>query len=223
MTKKLKRQIQKLLRDYDRGLWTWHNLVSNISHFAMSEGFFDYMPSLSQEIVENLRKIALHAPNHPEDVEIIASYCGPWPNPAWEKALDDDRLRCYWSAKKLREFFFPGVPTPSFEPIKLIGKVEESARVGESVVLFGEFEGWMIRKHPVFCVTPSADKIQVTVTSVGFVRNDLEHSTDPFKREYGRLALTLDGTGLGPEQIPAGSEVWVDRTEATVIPNIEPL
>jgi hypothetical protein len=223
LTKKLKRQIQKLLRDYDRGLWTWHNLVSNISDFALSDGFFDYMRSLSPEIVEGLTKIALQAPSHPEDVQIIASYCGPWPNPAWEKALDDDRLRCYWSAKKLREFLFPGLPIPPFEPVKRIGKVEESVRDGESVVLFGKFEGWMIRKHPVFCVTPSADKIRVTVTSVGFVKRTHEDSTEPFKRQHGRFALTLDGTRLRPEQIPAGSEVLVDRTEATVIPNIEPL
>ncbi len=223
MTKTLKRQIQKLLRDYDRGFYTWHNLLSNISHFAMSDGFLDYMPSLSPEIVEGLRKIASNAASHPEDVQIIASYCGPWPNPAWEKALDDDRLRCYWSAKKLREFFFPGLPIPPFEPIKPIGIVEESVALDESVVLIGEFKSWMIRKHPVCCTTPCGDKIRVTVTRVGVTKHDHEGSTAPFKRERERLALTLDGTDVRPEQIPAGSEVWVDRTEATVIPSIEPL
>lgn len=218
---KIERQIQRLLRGYTNGIYTWKEIVAQLGGLALSPSFFECVPSLSGEIVSELRRIALHAPSHPEDVLIIHSYCGPLQTEEYEKVLEQERIRCYWSARKLRDFFYPDLQFPPFEVIKLVGTVEECVRIDNSVVLFGEFQEWLIRNHSVHCVAPNGQIVPVTVVNLGKTKHNHENSPDSLVRKYGRPSISLDATDLRTEQVPAGSKVWVDRTEAMSMPDVD--
>lgn len=213
------RDFHKLLRFYKRGSYTWQEAIWRFSNLVHSPEFSEHIRLLPEEVLSELRQTGLRAPSHPEDVFILHSYCGPEPTPEYEDFLCKERLEWYWTARKLREFFFPGLQLPPFEPVKLIGTVEECAVIEGAVVLFGEFQSWLIRKHPVHCVTPGGQKIPITVVSHGLVKHKHEDSPDAVIRRYGRPALCL-----GPEvsePMPVGSKVWVDRTAASSIPELD--
>jgi hypothetical protein len=216
----LREQIRILIHCAKHGYFTPLELPDRFAQLAIRPGFFEYIGQISEEVVAGLRHMALNAPSHPEDTFFIRGICySPDVTPDEIEQMDAaERVHHYWCCRALRDYFYPELPLPPFEQIVEIGSVMESAHIEGHVVLFGDFASWMIRANPVHCVTPNGERIVINVVSTNPVKHNHEGSSDQFEREYGRRALTLGKDAPGPERLPPGTTVWVDRTNVAEIP-----
>lgn len=211
-------QIRKGIRRYERGIYTKLELVGLIAELALDPEFFHHLDLLPRDVLSQLREIAERAPAHPEDCLFIhaGSYGANFDYEAFDRK---QRERGYWSARRLREHFYPNLPMPQFEPLKLAGVVHEAIKVEGSIVIFGDIHTSPIRKHPIHLITPDGCEIITSATATGFVKQDCDlESPDRTTQRYGRHGVHLDENVRSPSDIPRGTEVWIDRTAAAEIP-----
>ena len=224
MTTDVQQEVQKWLELYERGWFTWREVVFQTALLAVRPGFFNCLAAFPERLVAGLRETALNAPAHPEDLLFINA--GVLSNEVSIEDLKRDeaakRPLYYWCARALRERLFPELPHPEFESIARVGVVEEAARIdGAVVLLFENLQWWLTRENPVHCFTPLGERIPVTVVSTSHVKHNCEDSPDILRREWGRPALTLGSDACPPERFPPGTTVWVDRTNIAEIPPLE--
>lgn len=211
-------QIRKFLHEYQRGAYTAFDVSTRLGLFAACPEFAELLSEFPENIVKEMREIGMHAPAHPEDSRVIR-----WGSIAVKNGNDDhdfsSRLEDYWSARRLREYFYPELPLPEFEPLKFIGDVEETIEWDNHIVILGELSLRFVRNHPVLLDRPSKSRITTSGKYSGRIRMDSDQdSEDPYRRKHGQFGLRLGENVTSVDDVPPGTKVWVDRTAVAEIP-----
>ena len=219
MSEPVDNRIRRLITLYDRGTITKTELSWGISQSATDPHFFEHIDLVPRELMPQLREIAEHAQAHPEDCLMIHSICTR-PGFDYEAYDREQRETAYWSARRLREHFYPDRPMPEFEPLKLAGLVDDSREKDGSVVIFGDIHSHLIRRNPIHLIAPNGSRIITSATGMGFIKDDRDlNSSDPITRQYGRHGVYLDDNVKSTSDTPPGTEVWVDRTAVAELPD----
>jgi hypothetical protein len=212
-------RIRRLIQLYVGGGITELELSWQIAECAISPDFFLHLDEIPAKVMQRLREIAAEAQAHPEDYAIIRSVCGS-PDFDYETYEREQREVTYWSARRLREFFYPERPLPEFKPLKLVGVVEDAIELDGTIVIFGEIESSFIRRHPIRLVTPDGRIIVTSASERGFLKQEPDgQSDDPYVQSLGRLGIWLDRAVGSTSEVPPGTEVWVDRTAVQRLPD----
>ena len=222
-------QLEEVLGYHQRGITTERETAMRFESLAVDPGFFDHLEIIPDPILSRLKKSAENAPAHPDDFYIVSTGCYPRGSSAsMEKivqANQDLRDRVYWGVRKLREYFFPDLPMPKFEPQRRAGVVDDVMEVLGQLVIFGKIDDGLIHEYPIQLIPPGGDEIVTTVQRYGFVRmrEDLE-TDDWLVRREGRHGIFLGTEVRRLEDVPVGTEVWVDRSaRAYIIESIDHL
>lgn len=211
-------RLRRLVNLFNRGVITEHELTSQIADCATDPDFFRHIDLVPPNVIPRLREIAEHAPAHPEDCLRICSIC-VGPDFDYEAFDRSQRNATYWSALRLREFFYPGQPRPEFQPLKFAGVVEEAIERDGSVVIFGDIQSFLIRKNPIQLILPNGSKITTSATDMGFIKLEgVPETSDLMVTRFGRCAVYLDQNVKSPTDIPPKTEVWVDRSHVSILP-----
>jgi hypothetical protein len=203
---------------YERGIIRREERAHRIAGLALEPGFFGCLAGLPAELIEEVRQIASKPYAHHEDVINGNALYLPMTEEEWSETRRMERVRAYWSARVLHEHFFPGQPLPRFEPLSLVGAVEDATVVDGSVVIFGVENHFYIRLHPVRCIQPTGGRIVTSVIEERFVKCPGDEERDSFRSRFGRYGLFLNANVRSPSEVPPGTEVWVDRSAASDIP-----
>ena len=218
MNPRIEKHIRRIVELFQRGTVTVREAAPEIAEAAVDPGFFDHLELIPEQLVTELREIAEHAPAHPEDVFHFR----------WGLSRSDDvearyrnaRNHIYWSDRRLREHFFPDKPLPAFEPIKLVGAVEASIEVEGEVAVFGEIDTFIMRRNPVICVRPDGTTLVTSLSRCDRVRRNADLTSDnSLVRSYGQIGLFFDDNVRSVADVPPQTEVWVDRTAMSEIPD----
>lgn len=218
MPKALHNRIRRLVQLFDAGTLNEIEFALEIAACTERPDFTMHLDHIPADLMQRLRTIAEEAPAHPEDCLIIGSVYGEpgFDYEAWNRA---HREAVYWSGRRLREFFYPDRPLPEFQPLKLIGVVADTLELDGAVVIIGEFKSMFIRRHPMQLALPDSRTISTAASEIGVFksRHDTE-SDDPAVREWGRRGIKLGGNVTSTSDVPARTEVWVDRSAAQQLP-----
>lgn len=218
MNPRLEKQIRRAIGLFERDVLTVREAADMIAGAALDPEFFDHLEIIPEQLVTELRRLAEHASGHPEDVFHIR--WGGARDAEVEARYREQRNCIYWSDRRLREYFFPGKPLPAFEPIKLVGVVDESIEVEGEIAVFGEIDTFIMRHNPVICVRPDGTKLVTSLSRCDRVRRDVDlESDDSFVRSYGQVGLFFDNNVQSVADVPPQTEVWVDRTAMSEIPD----
>jgi hypothetical protein len=211
----------------DCGVLSLIELVNRISALATEPGFFNHIERLPPDVVDGLRRHGANAEAHPEDyVDGFMGLVDSMPTrEEFEEMTRRGRARGYWVGRLLREHFFPGLPMPAFETMKLDGTVSDASLVDGAVVILGPPDHF-IRSHPIHLVSPSGGSIVTSVIRRDLVPNPAVDVPDGlsggrvgyFLAQLGRNGLFLDANVRSPAEVPPGTEVWVDRSDAGEVP-----
>lgn len=216
MSEPIANRIRRLLSLFDRGVITRLELTNQIADLAVDPDFFQNIDVLPPDIVLQLCEIAEHAPAHPEDCLIIGSFSVGL-NSDHEEYERELRIVAYWSALRLREYFYPNLPLPKFEPLKLAGVVEEAIVWDGAVAVLGDIQTYWIRKNPIQLILPNGGTINASASRMIVIRGQsvLDTTEPSVDHIAGRHAVCLDQSVKSPSDIPSGTEVWVDRSNVS--------
>ena len=161
MRNELDAKLAELMAATPRGM-----LADRVALLVLDKAFENVLARLPEWLREEVEKVALDAPAHPEDVVLIEG--GTFRNSDPEALRLGDlsrRTEFFRVAKELRAKLFPMLELPRFEPIRGIGHVSLSltwrpSDVGidderdSAVVLFGSFNEGLVRDHPLILAPP---------------------------------------------------------------------
>lgn len=193
----VERRTTLLVSLYERQIITARELANKLTECAANPVFFEHLGLVPPASIAEFRQIALDAPSHPEDFIIIHG----------------DRVLYYWGARHLREHFYPELPPPLFEPVKLIGVVREVIERDGSVVIFGRLNSSIIWANPIDLVTPVGNRIRTSVIRQEYIKRECDATSSEWEvREAGQHALFLGKEVKTIADVPLQTEVWVDRS-----------
>lgn len=210
-------RIRKIIDVFNRQIVTAREAVNCLVDHAAYPEFCDHLGLVPQALISHLRQIALDAPSHPEDFMIIQTVCASesFDTEAHWRNLTE---HYYWGARHLREYFYPELPPPLFEPIKLIGVVNAAMERDGSIAIFGDIDSLVIRNNPIQLVTPDGRRLDTSVIRQDRIKRECDAtSSEWYVREHGQNALFLDRRITAIAQVPLQTEVWVDRTAVAEI------
>ena len=200
MKRSVDEELRRILAHYDRGMMSDSERVMRIAELAIHADFFQHLETVPNSLIPELRDIAEHAPAHPEDCFSVtqSSFRGGVERKTFEQ---QERSRMYWSARRLREHFFPNRPLPDFDRLKCLGLVHESKQESGTVTIIGAFRDiLLIREHPLRLIKPDGETLVTHLVEWGCDRN-----------VDGIRFLQLDSNVSSLDDTPPKTEVWLDR------------
>ncbi len=216
-------RFRTLLKAFKRGVYTIGDAAFAVGQCAIVEDFFDYLDEIPPELLSEIRTNAEHVPGHPEDVLIVASYCG---DATLEELAEQDRKereRRYWSRRLLQQHFYPDRRPEPFEPIRSIGLVEETIEYESEVVVLGDLSDYLVRSHPVQLHPPAMPMLVTRLEGGTRVLRDVERNSDDYVwKRNGRSELVFGPEVRSPDDVAPGTEVFVDRSGLPPLPDEPP-
>jgi len=212
--------LKKDLKRFEDGVFTRHELVERVLYNALHPQFFSHLHLIPPEILEEVKEKAKNCPAHPEDWLCLHNprFYGP------DLDLDDiqrdreSREWSYWQRRRIHELFHPDQPLPEFVPIILAGVVKDVVKIDGVVVIFGA-DSLQMRRHPIHLVRPDGSRTITHVVDQDYVKRECDNdSPDNYHRKFGQQGLFLADNVRSIDDVPIGTEVWIDRTNAPPIP-----
>lgn len=212
--------LRMIVGRFEQGVITRNELIDQIVGCASHPRCFEYFGILNAKIRQLLKEQTFEVPGHPEDFLPIHGP-GYYGSEVDEEAIVRDiafRIESYWRLRRVREYFHPTLPPPEFQVMHLTGKVDDAVEMEGSIVIFGVY-AWLIRRNPIHLVQPDGTRIVTTVVGYDyFVRDDDRDLKFEFQRKCGRHGVFLGNNVRSVEEVPVGTEVWIDRSGAGGIP-----
>lgn len=212
--------LERFLCLYEQGVIVDVELERVIASKVFEPDFFNHMDRFPDFVIRYLRDCAARAAGHPEDSQ-PPFVAGAFAFTSDEEAREYERLRResnYWIERRLREHFMPCRPLPKFEPVKLLGTINEVFTYEDKITTLDDLNSLLIRDNPVHLVSRDGTTVITTAESTRVLRDVELASECPVTRQWGRWGLAFGDEISRVEQVPPGTELWVNRSANSEIP-----
>jgi len=214
-------ELKKWIQHFRDGIITRHELVKIVYDNVLHPQFFNHLHLIPPDVMEEVKEKAKHCVAHPEDWLCLHNPHFYGPELDLDEIERDRKFREeeYWCCRRIHEFFHPNRPLPEFIPIILDGVVKDVAEVDGVVVIFGVYSG-TIRRNPIHLVRPDGSRMITHVIDERYVERegDQPNSLEYIRKHGTSRALFLADNVRSIDDVPIGTEVWIDRTNAPPIP-----